>query len=546
MKTTLGVFVAILASAIFAGTLCGQPATQPAASPASQPFGGRFTVGKDTTYILGPLAADGTVDYVAALDKEASEGVTPKNNAYVLILEALGVDSIGMDIRAKTLVRLGFGRGKEKFPDGGPNVVPLRDFLKSQSVTDFKAIDRTTSDLSEKAAKCPWRKADFPLLADWLMTNEKPLAKLVEASCRLRFYFPAVSPDKPGQSAMIYVMLPSLQQFMRVGEMFAARAMLRLSDGDLDGAWADLMADHRLGCLMCQSSLLITQMVGVYIRHQAFQGMRWVSSDNRLTAAQARKFLAELSVAAPDPKAFVRACRAERYFGLSCIEGVMTSPDPSSELSAVTGVLDEKRDPKKSPRRINLDWDEAMRMVNPVYDKIVDAAAKSNWRQRLAALEEWEEEFVRSEKGTPKINPIQLEVERLFNPKLAGRHLGELFRSILIPAVRMAAAQTAKRDEDWQLVQVALALAAHKAEKGKFPEKLADLSPAYIKAVPSDEFTGLPLKYSRTEAGYLLYSVGPNRIDDGGVEDLKAKPEKDDIAISVPLSPQPAAGTQRD
>ena len=86
-------------------------------------------------------------------------------------------------------------------------------------------------------------------------------------------------------------------------------------------------------------------------------------------------------------------------------------------------------------------------------------------------------------------------------------------------------------------------IAAYKAEKGKFPENLADLSPGYMKEIPPDVFTGQPLKYSRTPAGYLLYSVGPNRIDDGGVEDLKARPQKDDIAIGIPV-PQPPATSQ--
>ncbi len=41
----------------------------------------KITVGKDTTYITGPLNADGTVNYVAYINAKHSKGVTPRNNA---------------------------------------------------------------------------------------------------------------------------------------------------------------------------------------------------------------------------------------------------------------------------------------------------------------------------------------------------------------------------------------------------------------------------------------------------------------------------------
>src|SRR4051812_16314697 len=48
-----------------------------------------FTVGKETTRIVGPLRADGTVDYVAAVNELLSKGVTPENNGFVLWLETV-------------------------------------------------------------------------------------------------------------------------------------------------------------------------------------------------------------------------------------------------------------------------------------------------------------------------------------------------------------------------------------------------------------------------------------------------------------------------
>ena len=53
-------------------------------------------------------------------------------------------------------------------------------------------------------------------------------------------------------------------------------------------------------------------------------------------------------------------------------------------------------------------------------------------------------------------------------------------------------------------------------EHGTYPANLADLMPNYLDAMPLDPFGGKPLHYRRTSQGFLLYSVGPDGIDDDG------------------------------
>ena len=66
--------------------------------------------------------------------------------------------------------------------------------------------------------------------------------------------------------------------------------------------------------------------------------------------------------------------------------------------------------------------------------------------------------------------------------------------------------------------QIAAALAAYRLEKGRYPQRLADLAPAYFKAAPLDPFSGVEFKYRCAPDGssYSLYSVGPDKTDDGG------------------------------
>jgi len=68
----------------------------------------------------------------------------------------------------------------------------------------------------------------------------------------------------------------------------------------------------------------------------------------------------------------------------------------------------------------------------------------------------------------------------------------------------------------WQLLQAELAVRAYHLEKGRLPQRLESLVPDYLPEPPWDSFSGGPLVYRLEDDGYLLYSVGPDRTDDGG------------------------------
>src|SRR5262249_30987660 len=52
----------------------------------------KLVVGRDTTWLTGPLDANGNVDYDAAWRAEHSPGVTAENNAAPLFYAAMGWD----------------------------------------------------------------------------------------------------------------------------------------------------------------------------------------------------------------------------------------------------------------------------------------------------------------------------------------------------------------------------------------------------------------------------------------------------------------------
>lgn len=68
-------------------------------------------------------------------------------------------------------------------------------------------------------------------------------------------------------------------------------------------------------------------------------------------------------------------------------------------------------------------------------------------------------------------------------------------------------------------LRLLLACRAHEDATGRMPETLASLVPDYLPAVPRDPFDGAPFRYSAERR--LLYSIGENLVDDGGVDGRK-------------------------
>jgi hypothetical protein len=65
-------------------------------------------------------------------------------------------------------------------------------------------------------------------------------------------------------------------------------------------------------------------------------------------------------------------------------------------------------------------------------------------------------------------------------------------------------------------VMTAIGLELYRRQHGAYPQKIDDLTPLFIPSIPADRITGDPIKYRIKDDKPLLYSVGADRIDDGG------------------------------
>jgi hypothetical protein len=106
-------------------------------------------------------------------------------------------------------------------------------------------------------------------------------------------------------------------------------------------------------------------------------------------------------------------------------------------------------------------------------------------------------------------------IERLEKEAKGGRW--GVIPATLPPAFGRAAVSAAQAQATWELDNMALAATAYRIEHGAFPKDAADLVPQYMTLVPLDPFSGEPLKvHAEEDGGVVLYSIGPDMVDDGG------------------------------
>jgi hypothetical protein len=100
----------------------------------------------------------------------------------------------------------------------------------------------------------------------------------------------------------------------------------------------------------------------------------------------------------------------------------------------------------------------------------------------------------------------------------SNHHPYNWFMLAFLPTTHTAAKNFIHAQTTVNFARLAVALERHRLAHGHFPDNLAALTPQFLAKLPHDVINGQPLKYRRTDDGsFILYSVGWNETDEGGI-----------------------------
>jgi hypothetical protein len=499
---------------------------------AAWPGSSTFTVSPETTYVTEPLDKHGYVDYVTALNDRLCKGITPENNANVLIWQALGPHPEGGTMPPKYFQWLGI----ESPPEEGEYLVSWRDYVKQHVKTRDSKEREAYDDRMTGATKRPYTPKEQPELADWLKQNEKPLALVTQATWLTDYYNPLVPRSTEGwSSGLLSAVLANVQQCRELAAALACRAMLRVSEGKVDEAWQDLLACHRLGRLIARGGTAIEMSVGLAIDNIAARADVAFLDYAKLTSQQAMACLEDLRQLPTMSGLADKIDLGERFVLLSTIMLTARHGTPFVE-----SLLDPMSRPAKGDQirdklfTRSFNWDPAFRNANRWIDRSVAGL-------HLTGRDAREHEMTAINRDLGRLQGLLANTGIVEGSFMGSESRGEMIGNIIIvvtlPGFHKIQSAAESCEQRQRNLHVAFALAAYQRDHDRYPAKLDELAPKNLDTIPDDLFSGKPLIYRPDEKGYLLYSVGVNGVDEDG-RGPDDEPRGDDISIRIPV-PEP-------
>jgi hypothetical protein len=119
-------------------------------------------------------------------------------------------------------------------------------------------------------------------------------------------------------------------------------------------------------------------------------------------------------------------------------------------------------------------------------------------------------------------------------------HVTRLLTQILAPSLSRAVEIAAKAEASDECARIGVAMTLYRLDHGNLPSKLAELVPNYLDAIPTDPFDGKSLRLVIRNNTWIIFSVGANGIDNGGIDSDEMQIGKDDVTFKLKATPAPA------
>ena len=363
----------------------------------------------------------------------------------------------------------------------------------------FLWLDGAAEMTAEAEKSDGWKKFKIPsrgtnlteAQVEWLrgivQSNQPALKTFRKAATLTKSRYPVDL--TPGFNAL----LPHLSKLKSIARLLQAEAIIAVADGDPKRAADAVKTMLAVGRSLANEPLLISQLVSYATDASGFATMDYVIRRLALTDAQ----LADLTAAfsrSEDPNSLYLALVGERATFVNAVKDPYAFLATTASPSASSSVSQSAQEMFFGVVRLTGFFERDFGFgVDALTTNI--ALAKLPDPARFASRTNW-----------PAIE------ERIKQ----GRYI---LSGLLLPALGKTVYRDTEDRAKARIAQTVLAIERYRlARAGRLPESLDALVPDYLATVLSDPFDGKPLRFKPRESGYVVYSVGPDTMDDGGLE----------------------------
>ena len=415
-------------------------------------------------------------------------------------------------------------RGHRHFTD----LVAWQQAAAALQSGELKRLQDFETDITDLAA----RAAAAPAVLEGMKPDAAVFLELRAASSREYSRYPVVYDlENPW-----ITLLPHLAKIKQTVLRLNLEACAELAAGQSVQALTDVKLMFSLADSIKSEPFLISYLVRVACVQIAIQPVWEGLAEHRWTDAQLQELQARFS--SYDFLADMeQSLKAERAVGTLTADLIT-----KKGLVYVEGIgsLDNYRNYQEPFRKVLFyvigkvipsGWYDREKLnYNKLFDAqfegVVDLAAKTVSPQKAALDADEMGRQIYGKYGPPVAGSPHnfIELDRQVNGESSGSAAlhailhHRVMAKLLLPALRNVPTKSAAAQTAANQAALACALERYRLANGQFPETLEALTPRFISHAPNDVITGQPYKYRRTEDGqFILYSVGWNEQDDGGV-----------------------------
>jgi len=331
-----------------------------------------------------------------------------------------------------------------------------------------------------------WGEPDYPgvdpddaELRAFLEKQDPALRYLRMAAWKPGCYF-----DRDYGRPRIDMLLPELGELRNAARLLALDARVKAAEGKAAEAIENVKAMFAMAEHTGSDPILVSMLVAIAIERMAVDTLQEVVATGPLSEADLAKV--NVGAAVSYNRLLERAMRMEEAFGVSVFCDVATGQIGMANL-ADSGIPP---------------WNPNVSAAYRIFLMADDVAAHRRFLREYRQL-------------TAKPYPEARQGWKGFEEEVESRP-GGVLTAMLLPALSRCAQMTTEAEARRRLTRLALAALRYRALHNRLPEQLDELAGEFIFVVPNDPFDGKPMKLKHTDRGLVLYSIGPDMVDNGG------------------------------
>lgn len=310
----------------------------------------------------------------------------------------------------------------------------------------------------------------------------------------------------------IGLLLPHLASLRQLALLLDADARRAAMDGDGATLVANITALVRIASHVREHPILISDLVGYSILALAMRtASTHLASNPELFSDEDLIALAHHIGWASSQGQLRTQLDGERYVFMDVVQRVYTDDGRGDGRFTPQGIrlLDMLGSP--SPVEPNF----AVWALAPLTN-----IAVANRRDMMAKYDEFYSHLL-AEASTPlwqrdNLESFDARLERELSQSILMR-VRYLPIGLLMPAISKATINGELVGQRCHGALIAIALELYHRRHGAWPESLDQLTPRFLPNIPADRHDGKPIRYLLRDGQPVVYSVGSNREDDGGI-----------------------------